>query len=131
MREKLLLIFMSVLLLPILGTSFVVTAANYRTTLVMGTTDSVQSAIDPARAYDFFGWEIILNTGCGLVEIEPGTGDIVPSLATSWSVSDDGLNWTFNLRQGVYQTSKKSCECGIYTHPLLVVFGFQRISLSY
>jgi len=43
-----------------------------RTELIMGTTDSVESAIDPARAWDFFGWEIIQNTGCTLVEIEPG-----------------------------------------------------------
>ena len=75
-------------------------------TLVMGTTDSVESCLDPTRAYDFFGWEIIQSLGCGLVEYKAGaTGsidDIVPSLATSWSVSDDGLVWTFNLRQGVH-----------------------------
>jgi peptide/nickel transport system substrate-binding protein len=74
-------------------------------TLIMGTTDSVESCLDPARAYDFFGWEIIQSLGSGLVEYKPGaTGsveDIVPSLATSWSVSSDGLQWTFNLREGV------------------------------
>jgi peptide/nickel transport system substrate-binding protein len=73
--------------------------------LIMGTTDSVESCLDPARAYDFFGWEIIQSLGSGLVEYRPGaTGaaeDIVPALATSWSVSEDGKVWTFNLRQGV------------------------------
>jgi len=71
--------------------------------IIMGTTDSVESAIDPARAWDFFGWEIIQNTGCTLVEIEPGSmateEDFKPSLATSWTT--DGQNWTFTLRQGV------------------------------
>gem|GEM_PF-223924 len=75
-------------------------------TLIMGTTDSIESAVDPAQAYDYFGWEIIQNTGSGLVEIRPGSTsagpeDYLPSLATSWNMTEDGLNWTFNLRQGV------------------------------
>lgn len=37
----------------------------------------------------------------GLVQFEPGTSNVVPALAESWEVSDDGLEWTFNLREGV------------------------------
>jgi peptide/nickel transport system substrate-binding protein len=81
------------------------TGPALKDTLVMGTTDSVESCLDPARAYDYFGWEIIQSLGSGLVDYRPGaTGsadDIIPALATSWSVSTDGLVWTFNLRQGV------------------------------
>jgi len=75
-------------------------------TLTMGTTDSVESSLDPAHAYDYFGWEIIQSLGSGLVEYRAGaTGsisDIVPSLATNWTVSSDGLQWIFSLRQGVH-----------------------------
>lgn len=81
------------------------TGPKVKDTLVMGTTDSVESCLDPARAYDFFGWEIIQSLGSALVDYRPGaTGspdDITPALATSWTVSSDGLQWTFNLRQGV------------------------------
>jgi len=69
--------------------------------IIMGTTDSVEATIDPAQAYDYFGWEIITNTGATLVETETGTGNILPCLATDWDVSDDGLTWNFTLREGV------------------------------
>ena len=37
----------------------------------------------------------------GLVSLKPGSTVVVPQLATSWSTSKNGLNWTFNLRPGV------------------------------
>ncbi len=94
-----------IIIAGIVGYYYTMPTTKLKETLVMGTTDSVESCLDPARAYDFFGWEIIQSLGCGLVEYKAGaTGsvdDIVPSLATSWSVSTDGLLWTFNLRQGI------------------------------
>ena len=76
------------------------------TSIIIGTTDSLESNLDPARAYDYFGWNIIQNIGCGLVDFRPSSTtdieDVIPALATNWSVSSDGLVWTFNLRQGVH-----------------------------
>lgn len=39
----------------------------------------------------------------GLIGADPFTGEIVPdgSMSESWDVSDDGLIWTFHLRDGV------------------------------
>lgn len=42
-----------------------------------------------------------LVTTNGSAEYGQGTVQILPMLATSWSVSPDGRNYTFNLRQGV------------------------------
>jgi ABC-type transport system substrate-binding protein len=36
-----------------------------------------------------------------LADFEPGTTDVIPALAESWEMSEDGLEWTFYLRQGV------------------------------
>ena len=36
-----------------------------------------------------------------LLDFQAGGTELEPSLATEWRVSEDGLNWTFQLRQGV------------------------------
>ena len=47
--------------------------------------------------------ELVVGANCvdSLVENDC-YGNIVPSAAESWEVSDDGLTWTFHLRQGQY-----------------------------
>ncbi|UCH03587.1 MAG: hypothetical protein JSW05_08280 [Candidatus Thorarchaeota archaeon] len=73
--------------------------------IIMGTTDSVESSLDIAQSYDYFGWEVIGSLSSGLVEIQPGssagTDDINPALATSWTMSGGGTIWDFTLREGV------------------------------
>ena len=58
---------------------------------------------DPDINYDGPGLSIIENTYEGLVAYEDGAVEptVVPELATGWTVSDDGLTYTFELRDGV------------------------------
>ena len=78
----------------------------YKDTLIMGTTDAVQTTIDPADAYDYFGINMIDNLGAPLIDFAPGTTNtgpsgLQPALATKWSASADGLTYTFILRSGL------------------------------
>jgi peptide/nickel transport system substrate-binding protein len=68
--------------------------------LVIGTTDSVTD-LDPANSYDFHTWEIQHNTMDTLLHYIPGTTELEPGLAESYEVSDDGLEYTFKLREGL------------------------------
>ncbi len=73
--------------------------------IIIGTTHSVEFSLDPAQSYDLFGWQMIQTLSSGLVQIRPGSqaglDDIIPSLAESWTVDGSGLIWDFNLRDNI------------------------------
>jgi len=59
------------------------------------------STLDPAIGYDWQNWSMIKSLFDGLMDYKPGTTELVPDLAESYEISDDGLTYTFKLRQGV------------------------------
>jgi len=59
------------------------------------------STLDPAIGYDWQNWSMIKSLFDALMDYEPGTTELVPDLAESYEVSDDGLVYTFKLRPGV------------------------------
>jgi len=67
------------------------------------TTDSAEiSTIDPQRATDVISINVIENLFLGLTNNDPLVpGNVLPEVATDWTVSDDGLVWTFNLRNDI------------------------------
>lgn len=59
------------------------------------------SSFDPDNSFEIAGLGAIGAVYQGLVGYAPGTTDIEGVLAESWTVSDDGLTYTFDLRDGV------------------------------
>jgi len=57
--------------------------------------------LDPAIGYDWVNWSIIKSLFSRLMDYKPGTAELTPSLAESYEISKDGLNYTFKLHQGV------------------------------
>jgi peptide/nickel transport system substrate-binding protein len=56
----------------------------------------------------------------GLTMFEPGSTTPIPALATGWEASEDGLEWTFTLREGVSFTDGTPFDADA------VVFNFER-----
>ena len=69
-------------------------------TLVYGTTEKLTN-LDPAEAYDFHTWEIFQNIYRGLLSYTPGTTDLIPGLAESYSANAAGDQYTFKLRKNL------------------------------
>ncbi len=88
------------MLLVVVVAGLVFAEPNNGGTLVYGRGgDSV--GFDPILVTDGYSYKVTQQVFDTLVEYKPGTTAVVPSLASSWSVSDDGLIWTFRLRKGV------------------------------
>ncbi|MDH3275313.1 MAG: peptide ABC transporter substrate-binding protein [Gammaproteobacteria bacterium] len=56
-------------------------------------------SLDPASAEDIHAFNILTDLYEGLVA-ESATGEIVPGVAESWTIGDDGMTYTFTLRPG-------------------------------
>lgn len=55
-------------------------------------------SLDPHRTNDESSLVYIVNIFDGLVEFAPGSLEIAPGIAESWTISQDGLTYTFRLR---------------------------------
>ena len=91
------------------------------TTMLLVEGDVSIDTLDPALAYDTQSAEVIQNTYETLVFYDgDATDKFVPMLAESWETSEDGVTWTFNIRQGV------KFHNGADLTPSDVAYSFQR-----
>lgn len=59
------------------------------------------ATLDPAIGYDWQNWSMIKSLFDSLMDYEPGTSTLATDLAESYTISEDGLTYTFKLRPGV------------------------------
>jgi peptide/nickel transport system substrate-binding protein len=79
-------------------------------------------SLDPAQAYEFTSGEVVSNLYDRLVEYNPADIEkLMPGLAESWVVSEDGKTITFKLRAAAKFAS------GNPVRPEDVVFSFKRV----
>ncbi len=95
--------------LLILGTAFAQAPAD---TYVYQTFGGGPETLDPARGYDTSSGAIIENVYQTLMTYDGEAIDVfVPNLATGFTTSEDGLHYTFDLREGVKFHSGNSMTC--------------------
>ena len=74
-------------------------AAEDNSIIYLRPTDAIN--LNPWQADDRYSNEIAANIFEGLVRFKKNSTAVEPSLATSWSVRENGKRWVFNLRRGV------------------------------
>jgi len=60
------------------------------------------NTLDPQMVIEDQDIDIVENIFVGLTRYKHISGTFEPELATDWEVSDDGLTWTFHLRDDIY-----------------------------
>jgi peptide/nickel transport system substrate-binding protein len=98
-----------------------ITTAQEEKVLVVGYVESVDS-MDPARAFSFTPFTIFRAAYQTLVWFPPdGVTPLQPDLATSWETSEDGMTYTFHLRDDVVFSNGDPLTAAD------VVFSFMRL----
>jgi dipeptide transport system substrate-binding protein len=96
------------------GTLVVCTEAN---------PDALNSQLSTANT----AFDVTEQTSDRLVGMKTGGSDLVPALAESWSISEDGLIYTFKLRHDVKWQSNAKFKPSRDFNADDVVFSFQRM----
>jgi peptide/nickel transport system substrate-binding protein len=78
-------------------------AATPRDSLVIAATIDDITSLDPAEIFEFSGGDVANNVYDTLLSMDPKALDkgYVPGIAESWTISADGLTYTFKIRQNV------------------------------
>lgn len=100
MKKILSLLLLFVLVLSMSAVGLAEDEPVYGGTFIFGR-GADSKGLDPINETDGESFKVTEQIYDTLVDYRPGTTEVVPALATSWEVSDDGKVWTFKLREGV------------------------------
>ncbi len=90
-----------IVLVSVYAYTTMVPKLNAKSSLIVEESEQPDT-LDPAATYQTSGWEIVEQVYQGLVSPdETSVTTYVGQLASDWSVSNDGMTYTFNLRHGV------------------------------
>jgi oligopeptide transport system substrate-binding protein len=81
--------------------------------------------LDPALATDQASLDSVANLFIGLTRYDPSTGAVLPSLATGWEVSSDGLIYTFRLRDDVHWVKSNPAFQRVESQGLVTAFDVE------
>lgn len=95
--RSILLLLLLALLVPLAAGA--VTAQDDLKVLVTTQPPGDPRSLDPQRAIDTRDWNLLNPLFPALTTLNEETGELVPGVAESWDVSEDGLTTTFHLVQ--------------------------------
>ena len=75
--------------------------AEVKDSVVIATPTDIK-AVDPMGNWDVGAYYVYHTCYDRLLNYDYETGELLPELATEWSVSEDGMEYTFKLREDVY-----------------------------
>lgn len=100
MRKRLVSIFSVLLTLTIALCGCAGGKAGDSSKIVVGIPQDLEDSLDPHKAVAAGTREVLFNVFEGLLKPDEN-GELIPAVAEGYTVSDDGLVYTFTLRNGV------------------------------
>lgn len=94
----------------VLFTCVVSVMAQEEASVTVAFAESQPTSLDPHAARTNDDFLVVRNVCEGLTNYDPITLEPIPALAESWTVSDDGLIYTFTLRSGVTFTDGSALD---------------------
>ena len=81
---------------------------KYQDTITIGVANDI-TTLDPQGSNTDANMMAFTLTHETLVEVDPETNQVIPGMATSWKVSDDGCTFTFEIPDNVKFTDGSPC----------------------